>query len=333
VLRSGAARICWGLLAAALLSAAVMSFVAFGTIRLGSHEQAVAVGLALACLGFEVLPLSKMTRQRRHGLYAETLRPFFIAVCLAAAGGAIGPLSQLNLSDGETVIAVGFLVVPLVFALFLTLVRGAEAAVPAPEGGQIRRASRSSWRVALGVVSAVCAALLLLGLFRLRPAAVYSGGMHHARYESTWDLGHHASREKAVEACAERIASFLREHGLVDWAPARPFRLVVSARTALDENVRELWRSALLASLRARYPHAAAENVTVDWEPRQTAAGAQWQGEGVGENEVVFDLMEEQGSAATQTGIAGRLLAKRNGALHVLVCRCSYDRPPQGLAR
>lgn len=101
-----------------------MCFVILGSIHMNQDEAAIAVGLAMACLGFQILPLSKLTRQRRYGFYRETMRPLAIAICAASMGGAVGPLTSTHMSNDETAVALGFIVVPLVFAFFFLLVRG-----------------------------------------------------------------------------------------------------------------------------------------------------------------------------------------------------------------
>lgn len=123
-LRSTATRVFWGMVAAALLCVTIMCIVALGAVNMGHDEAGVALAFAFAAGALQVLPLSKLTRRRRYGFYAETLRPLFIAICLATAAAALGVMSATRLGSDETFVAIGFIVVGIVFALFFALVRG-----------------------------------------------------------------------------------------------------------------------------------------------------------------------------------------------------------------
>jgi len=123
-LRSNAARVFWGMVAAALLCGALMCFFAMATIRMGVDEQAGTLAGGLAMLACEVFALSKLTRRRRPGLYGEWLRPLFIAICLAAAAIGASVLGGMRLGAEEALVAIGFIVCGLVFALFFAVIRG-----------------------------------------------------------------------------------------------------------------------------------------------------------------------------------------------------------------
>jgi len=123
-LRSNAARVFWGMVAAALLCGALMCFFAMTTIRMGVDEQAGTLAGGLAMLACEVFALSKVTRRRRPGLYREWLRPLFIAICLAVAAIGASVLGGMRLGAEEMLVAIGLIVCGLVFALFFAVIRG-----------------------------------------------------------------------------------------------------------------------------------------------------------------------------------------------------------------
>jgi hypothetical protein len=332
-LRSGAARIFWGVVAAAALCGAMMCIAAVAMVRLSNDEAAGCVAAALGLLASEVFPLSKVTRRRRRGVYGEWLRPLFIAVCLAAAGIAVAVLAGMSLHDDEAFVAIGFLVVGLVFALFFTIVRGSGATFGRPAADQTTESPGRSQRLKTGLaILGIVIALLGLLLVGTR-TAVHSERAGHAQYESTDDGGAFATRAQACDACAKSVGTYLKRYDLVDWSPAGPFRLVVSPRTNIDQAARKQWDSALLGALRNQYPHAGTYDLQIAWEQRQTAAGAHWAGEGVGENEAVLDLAEQGTTPASPITISARLLAKARGSLYTIVIRDSYEEAARNTGR
>ncbi len=126
-LRSSFERLGWGLVATALLATSIMGFVVLGSAHLSNEEAAMALGFGLVPLALQIFALSKLKRYPRYGTYRDTLRPLFIAGCVALACGGLSAMIAGNLRNDEVAIASGFIVVPLVFALFFLIVRGPQA--------------------------------------------------------------------------------------------------------------------------------------------------------------------------------------------------------------
>ncbi|MGB9625611.1 MAG: NINE protein, partial [Phycisphaerae bacterium] len=332
--RSNAARVFWGMVATALLCGAIVCFIALATVRMGQEEGAGALAGGLAMLAAEVFPLSKVTRRRRSGVYREWLRPFFIAICLAAAVIGATVLGGMRLHDEEALVAIGFLVFGVVFALFFTVVRGPGAGLVRPTAEQAaQRPDRSRFlRPGAGAVVAFMIALLVVVVLGDR-MGVRSLPFGYARYEIGESRSVLATRDEAREACAKSVVAYLRKHDLVNWTPDRPFTLVVSSRTVTDQTDRNQWDSALLGALRAAYPHADPHDVQVVWERRKTAAGAHWTGEGVADGEVVIDLDEERSPTRSRTTIHARVLAKAKGSLYAITLSAWYKDAPQPMTR
>ncbi|MBN1488758.1 MAG: serine/threonine protein kinase, partial [Phycisphaerae bacterium] len=123
-IRAKGDRIAWALVSGVLVAACVALFACCQNGSIHPEEAAMATGGALACLAGLAFTLSKVTPFRRRGSYRETLRPLLISLCLVSCALSVGWITQTQLREDEAMVAMGFLIVPAVFALFFLIVRG-----------------------------------------------------------------------------------------------------------------------------------------------------------------------------------------------------------------
>jgi len=94
-------------------------------------------------VNFLVFSLYKSRPRRRPGIWAETIRPFLLAVLLSTAGMALAALISIgDIDRGEGMIAFGVLAGALVFAWSIYRLRGDEPVADATPMPHVARPLR-----------------------------------------------------------------------------------------------------------------------------------------------------------------------------------------------
>ncbi len=93
--RWGITRAVWGLIAFALMSGTIVTFlIPLVATDFDHHDVTGSIIICTACFSFVIFALRKTTPLKRDGFWRETIRPFLIATSMAGIGAAITGIAR-----------------------------------------------------------------------------------------------------------------------------------------------------------------------------------------------------------------------------------------------
>ncbi len=164
--RSTGAIVFWRLTAAILVSLGIILFIApFALDMRDDEEVTLCAATGSICLSFVILALAKSTRFKRIGTWRETVRPWLISVCLAAAMTSCWCMFGLRMGDEVVFIALSVTVMAVVCALFVLSATGRrDGPLPQKQATPVRASTRRWAWLAMGLLVGLLLALTIMML-------------------------------------------------------------------------------------------------------------------------------------------------------------------------